>query len=192
MRIGIVGAGVAGLTAAYELTKKGHRVTVFEAQPQVGGLASGFKDDRWDWSLECFYHHWFASDDQVIGLIKELGLGEKVFFPRPTTSIWHEGVAYPFDSPLAVLRFPHLSLPHKLRLGLVTLYLRLARNWRPLEKVTAHQWLSRAMGKRAYEVVWEPLLAGKFGDDYQRVNMAWFWARVKKRSSRLGYFVGGF
>jgi len=192
VNIGIVGAGVAGLTAAYELTKRGHRVTVFEAAPQVGGLASGFRDERWEWPLDRFYHHWFASDDQVIGLIEELGLGEKVFFPRPVTAIWHQGRAYPFDSPLAVLRFPHLSPLPKLRLGLVTLYLRLTRNWRPLERVTAHGWLSRAMGRRAYEAVWEPLLAGKFGQDYQRVNMAWFWARIKKRSPRLGYFEGGF
>jgi len=192
VNIGIVGAGVAGLTAAYELTKKGHGVTIFEAQPQVGGLASGFRDDRWEWPLERFYHHWFASDDQVIGLIKELDMAEKVFFPRPVTAIWHREAIYPFDSALAVLRFPHLSLPHKLRFGLVTFYLRLLRSWRPLEKATAHQWLSRAMGKRAYGVVWEPLLAGKFGEDYQRVNMAWFWARIKKRSPRLGYFVGGF
>jgi len=192
VKIGIIGAGVAGLTAAYELSKRGCKVIVFEAKPQAGGLASGFRDEGWEWPLERFYHHWFASDGAVLGLIDELGLGGRVFFPRPITSIWHKGAAYPFDSPLAVLRFPYLSLPHKLRFGLVTLYLRLARNWRPMENTTAHQWLSKAIGKRAYEVVWEPLLAGKFGDDYRKVNMAWFWARIKKRSPRLGYFVGGF
>jgi len=39
MRIAIIGAGAAGLTAAYRLTQAGHRITVFEAQPYVGGRA---------------------------------------------------------------------------------------------------------------------------------------------------------
>ena len=192
MKVGIIGAGVTGLTAAYELTRRGHQVEVFEATERVGGLASGFRDERWEWHLERFYHHWFASDDAVVGLIEELGLKDRLFFPRPVTSIWHKGEIYPFDSPLAVLRFPHLSWPNKLRFGAVTLYLRLTPRWQPLEKHTAHEWLTRWMGKEAYSVLWEPLLEGKFGDDYRRVNMAWFWARIHKRSPRLGYFVGGF
>ncbi|MCB0176875.1 MAG: FAD-dependent oxidoreductase, partial [Anaerolineae bacterium] len=61
-----------------------------------------------------------------------------------------------------------------------------------LEKETAHQWALRMMGEEAYKVVWEPLLIGKFGDYYQEVNMAWLWARLHKRSFKLGYFKGGF
>jgi protoporphyrinogen oxidase len=41
-------------------------------------------------------------------------------------------------------------------------------------------------------VLWEPLLVSKFGAHYKDVNMAWFWARVKARTPRLGTFVGGF
>ena len=78
MKIGIIGAGFAGLTAAYELTKRGHKVILYEKDDVVGGLASGFKDERWEWTLERFYHHWFASDAGVIGLIAELGLKEHV------------------------------------------------------------------------------------------------------------------
>ncbi|MFQ6059585.1 MAG: NAD(P)/FAD-dependent oxidoreductase [Anaerolineae bacterium] len=192
MNIGIVGAGAAGLTAAYELTKRGHAVTVYEAAEAPGGLASGFKAPHWDWHLERFYHHWFTSDHEVVGLIRELGLEDRLFWPRPITSVWHQGGIYPFDSPLAVLRFPGLPLLDKLRMGLVTLYLRLTRNWQPLESVTAHEWLPRWMGRRAYQVVWEPFFIGKFGEHYQEVNMAWFWARIYKRSPKLGYFVGGF
>jgi len=192
MRVGVVGAGITGLTAAYELAKRGHFVEVFEASEKAGGLASGFKDENWAWPLERFYHHWFASDHAVLDLLKELGLKEKVFFPRPITSIWYKGKAYPFDSPWAVLRFPHLPFISKIRFGLVGLYLRLTANWKPLEKHTAHEWLLRHMGNQAYSVLWEPLLAGKFGPSYKEVNMAWFWARLHKRSPRLGYMEGGF
>jgi len=192
MKIGIIGAGFAGLTTAYELTKRGHEVTLYEKDAVVGGLSSGFKDERWEWALERFYHHWFASDADVIGLMAELGLKDKLFFPRPTTSIWYKGKAYPFDNYLRAALFPYLSLVDKIRAAPVAIYLRLTRNWRPLERVTAHEWLTRWLGQRGYQVLFEPLLVGKMGDYYREVNMAWMWARLYKRSPSLGYFVGGF
>jgi len=193
MNVGIIGAGITGLTAAYDLAKRGHAVTIYEARPYAGGLAAGFSDERWEWPLDRFYHHWFASDEEVIGLIKELGVSDRLFFPRPTTSIYYGGRVYPFDSPLRVLAFTPISLVDRLRVGLVTLYLRLLRDWRPLEGASADEWLPRTVGKRAYEVLWKPMLIAKFGEEnYREVNMAWFWARFHKRTPRLGYFVGGF
>ena len=100
MNIGIIGAGVTGLTAAYDLTRQGHRVTLYEARPYVGGLAAGFKDEAWDWSLERFYHHIFASDRDIITLVKELGIADMLFFPSPVTSILKDGKCYPINKPL--------------------------------------------------------------------------------------------
>src|SRR5215468_7393996 len=97
LNIAIIGAGPAGLAAAYDLTKAGHRVTIFEATDRVGGLAAGFKDDNWDWELEKYYHHWFQSDHDILGLIDELGLSDKVMFPRPKTSMWMQGKMYQLD-----------------------------------------------------------------------------------------------
>ena len=162
MKIGIIGAGIAGLTAAYELGKAGHAVTVFEKDALAGGLASGFKDERWQWPLERFYHHLFQSDSEILDLAKEVGA--EVIFRRPITAMWSKGEAYPFDSPLAVLEFPHLGLIDKMRTGLVVLYLRMTKNWLPLEKYTSHEWLCKYMGERAYTTLWEPLLVGKFGE----------------------------
>lgn len=190
-RIGIIGAGVAGLAAAYDLTRQGHQVVVYEGLPVVGGLAAGFKAPHWDWPLERYYHHLFQSDHAILSLAREIGAA--FFFRRPITAMWHKGRGYAFDSPLRVLLFPHLSLPQKVRMGLVIAYLRyLSRNWRGFERVTADAWLSRWMGYAAYEALWQPLLIGKFGDHYRDVNLAWFWARIYKRSPALGYFVGGF
>jgi protoporphyrinogen oxidase len=192
MNVAIIGAGAAGLSAAYDLTRLSHRVTLYEAADIVGGLAAGFKDEGWDWSLERYYHHWFANDRAVMDLVHELGLGDRLLFPRPITSNWHAGKIYQHDSPLSALKLPIISWRAKLRYGLTGVYLKLTRNWRPLEKHTAHDWLLRTMGREAYETLWQPLFIGKFGEDYREVNMAWFWARVYKRTSRLGTFVGGF
>jgi protoporphyrinogen oxidase len=192
MRVAIVGAGMGGLAAAYDLASAGAQVTIFEAADYVGGLASGFRNDHWDWSVERYYHHWFASDKEMLGLIDELGLKDKVLFPRPVTAVYHEGDFYALDSALAVLRFPGVSILERLRLGFAVAYLKYLARWQPLESVTASVWLERWVGARAYRIVWEPLLIGKFGPYYQDVNMAWFWARVKARTPRLGTFVGGF
>ena len=45
-RVGIIGAGIAGLAAAYDLTRQGCAVTIFEGAAVAGGLASGFKTAR--------------------------------------------------------------------------------------------------------------------------------------------------
>jgi protoporphyrinogen oxidase len=191
--IAIIGAGIGGLSAAYDLQRAGCQVSIYEAADTVGGLASGFKEPHWDWTVEKYYHHWFASDRHILGLIKELGWQDQVIFPRPLTVMYHQGRFYPFDSILAAVLFPGLGWGvDKVRFGLVGLYLRLTNNWKPLEKVTVDAWLRRWAGDRVYELMWEPLLVGKFGPHYKQVNMAWMWARLKARTSRLGTFQGGF
>ncbi|MBI5932390.1 MAG: NAD(P)/FAD-dependent oxidoreductase [Chloroflexi bacterium] len=193
MKIAIIGAGYGGMAAAYDLRKAGHEVVIFESAEFVGGLASGFKEPHWDWSVEKFYHHWFQSDSAMLGLIRELGWEDKVRFPRPLTVMYHDGRFYPFDSILKALLFPGLGFGlDKIRFGFVGLFLRLTNNWRALEQVTADAWMMKWAGRRVYEKMWKPLLVGKFGPFYRDVNMAWMWARIKARSTRLGTFEGGF
>jgi protoporphyrinogen oxidase len=194
MRAAIIGAGIGGMAAAYDLARAGHQVEIFEAAGYVGGLAAGFKEPHWDWTVEKFYHHWFASDDHMLGLIEELGWRDQVLFPRPVTVMYHKGKFYPFDSIPAALLFPGLGWGlDKVRFGLVGLYLRLTNNWKSLEKTTVDRWMRKWAGDRVYELMWEPLMVGKFGERYARqVNMAWMWARIKARTTRLGTFQGGF
>ena len=193
MKIAIIGAGYSGMVAAYDLKKAGHDITIFESAEYVGGLASGFKEPHWNWSVEKFYHHWFQSDSEMLGLIRELGLEDKVRFPRPLTVMLYKKKWYPFDSILKALLFPGLGFGlNKIRFGFVGLFLRLTNNWRALEKVTADQWMLKYAGRQVYEQMWKPLLIGKFGPFYKDVNMAWMWARIHARTTRLGTFEGGF
>lgn len=192
--IAIIGAGIGGMAAAYDLVRAGNSVTIFEASSQPGGLASGFKEPHWDWSVEHFYHHWFASDRHMLGLIDELGWREKVIFPRPYTVMYHQGKFYPFDSIPAALLYPGLGWGvNKIRFGLVGLFLKLSNNWKALEQVTVDAWMRKWAGNQVYEMMWQPLMNGKFGQQYAaQVNMAWMWARLKARTTRLGTYQGGF
>ncbi|MCP4415398.1 MAG: NAD(P)/FAD-dependent oxidoreductase [Chloroflexi bacterium] len=192
MKIAVVGAGLAGLSAAYDLLKAGHAVTLYEASSITGGLAAGFQDDAWEWPLEKFYHHIFESDEAIIQLVQELGMGDKLFFPTPRTSIFYEGNIYPFSNPVDWFKFPGYNIINFFRFGIVGAFIRFTKFWRYLEKHTAVSWIRRFYGKKIYDVSWKPLLIGKFGEHYDKVNMAWLWARLHVRSFKLGYFAGGF
>ena len=94
--------------------------------------------------MEKFYHHWFASDAHMLGLIDELGLSDKVLFPRPLTVLLHKDKWYPFDSILNAILFPGLGWGlNKARFGFVGLYLRLTNNWQALEKFTVDEWMGK-------------------------------------------------
>lgn len=191
-KIAIVGAGVGGMAAAFDFIRAGHAVEIFEAADVVGGLASGIKEPNWDWSVERYYHHWFQTDRHMLGLIDELGWKDQVIFPRPKTVSYHNGKFYPLDSPVAALTFPGYNFFGMVRFGLVTAYLRYLASWQSLEKYTAVEWMRRWYGESLYQSMFEALLSGKFGDHVGEVNMAWMWARLKSRSTRLGTFQGGF
>jgi protoporphyrinogen oxidase len=192
LKIGIIGAGAAGMAAAWDLARDGHEVHLYEAEKNVGGLAAGFKDEKWDWTMEKFYHHWFETDKSILKLVDDIGKSGKVLFPRPKTSYWLDGKIYKSEMNASALALP-LSFPALIRLGLTGIYLKfLTRDWKALEKVTADSWMRRWMGEEAYNKLWRPLLIGKFADRYQEVNMAWMWARIYTRSLRLGIFEGGF
>lgn len=190
MKAAIVGAGFTGLAAGLELSRRGARVDVFEAADKVGGLAVGFKRPGWKWTAEKFYHHIFTNDDAIIGLSKELGLAPE--WHRPITAVRRGEAIFPFDSAKDLFLFPGLGMLDKLRMGAVLLGLKLLSNGKFLEKYSARDWLIKTIGRRGFETVWEPLLTGKFADSAAQVNMAWFWARIKKRTANLGTFPGGF
>ena len=128
MKIGIVGAGFTGLSAAYYLGKKGHRVTVIEKDSNPGGLAIGFSDKNWNWTLEKHYHHWFTNDKNVLELAKEIQ--HEVIIKRPKTSVYVDGKIFQFDSPKEVLLFPKLPIIDRFRMGLVIGFLKFNPIWK--------------------------------------------------------------
>ncbi|MBM3943298.1 MAG: NAD(P)/FAD-dependent oxidoreductase [SAR202 cluster bacterium] len=199
MKVGIIGAGAAGLAAAYELTRQGCQAEVFEQAPFVGGQASTFLVGGG--RLERGYHHLFVSDQDMVELIQELGLGDKLAWLESKVGVFHRGKVWPFSTPLDLLRFRPLPFWQRVRVGLWSLALQRTRDWRKFEDITAQEWLARHMGRHACEVIWEPLLRGKFGAHFDQVSMVWLWGKFylrvasRKGAGRrevLGYPMGSF
>ncbi len=190
MKVAIIGGGFTGLAAGVELVDNGIEVSVFESESKLGGLAVGFKDQGWDWSLERYYHHIFANDKNIIEVAKKVGL--PAFFTTPETNSFINGVEKRLDSPLSLLTFSDLSIISRLHMGLGLLALKLIHNGLFLESKKVTETLPLLLGREGYEKVWKPLLSAKFGSYLGQVNLAWFWARVYKRTQSLGYFPGGF
>lgn len=190
MKIAILGAGFTGLAAAYRLLQDGHQVTIFEKESDVGGLAIGFKEPNWEWSLEKGYHHWFTSDDSILKLAKDIN--HKVLTVRPSTDVFIAGKRLPFDSISSLLAFPNLNILDKLRVGFSLLFLKLSNNYKKFESQKALEWIRRYMGKNITDIIWEPLFKGKFGDYKEEISLVWFWARIKKRTPSLAYPEGGY
>lgn len=190
MKIGIIGAGFGGLAAAHRLAKEGFDVTVFESEGYPGGLAVGFKEKGWKWSLEKHYHHWFYSDFAVKNLAKEIG--HNFYFKKVKTSTFIKGSSYRLDSPISLMLFRGLPLLDRIRTGLVLAFLRLTPFWKLLEDTSAKDFLKKYNGKKAWKVLWEPLFEKKFGPFANGIPASWFLARIKLRSASLGYPEGGF
>ncbi len=190
MEIAIIGAGFTGLSAALKLAKEGHKVTIFEKDSQPGGLAIGYKEEKWDWTLERHYHHWFTNDNFVLDLAKEIKY--PVTIAKPKTSIFLDGNIYRLDSPKDILSFAKLDLVDRIRMAAVLAFLRFNPFWKPLEKINAVKFLNLFMGKKAFSLLWEPQLRNKMGKYADRVSLVWFWSRIKKRTKNLAYPEGGY
>ena len=190
MKIGIIGAGYTGLAAGYKLTSEGHDVLIYEKDPQPGGLAIGYREKNWEWSLEKHYHHWFTNDESVLSLAKKIN--HEVVIKRPVTSSYVDSQILQLDSPITLLKFAKLSQVERVRMAATLAALRFNPFWKPLEKLNADKVLPSLMGKKSYEMLWEPLLSNKFGKYSKDISLAWFWARIKKRTTSLAYPSGGF
>jgi protoporphyrinogen oxidase len=196
--VAIVGAGFTGLAAAWELSRRGIGVTVLEADSEVGGLAGSFEVGGT--RLEKFYHHWFTSDTHVTDLVRELHQEGEVVHRETHTGMYFANRRFRLSSPLDLLRFSPLPFADRLRLGILALRARRVGDWRQLEARTAQEWLMALGGRRVYDVVWRPLLEGKFGEYAGEVSAVWFWNKLKLRGGSRGrggaevlaYYRGGF
>lgn len=177
-RVAVVGGGLLGLTLALRLRQAGARVTLFERDERVGGLASGasFGPYRWD----RFYHVILLSDLRTRALLAELGLSERLRWGITRTGFYTDGGLYSMSNAIEFLRFPPLGLIDKLRLGATIFFASRVKDPRPLERMLATDWLRRWSGQRVLDRIWLPLLKSKLGENYRIASAAFIWAIIAR------------
>jgi protoporphyrinogen oxidase len=196
VRVAVIGAGVAGLVAAYRLTREGHVCDVYERWPGLGGQAATL-DVGGGHKLERYYHHLFTSDRHIIALYEELGMGDELEWRTSTMAFFVDGRQWAFNGALDLLRFRPLPPLARVRMGLAVLALqKRAKDVAPFESITARAWIESRMGRAPWRRIWGPLLRGKFGERAEDISMAWLWSKLtlrrrlegeEAREEKLGY-----
>ena len=196
MRVIIIGGGLAGLTAAYDLTRSGYETMVLEKDSVPGGMLASYNINGY--SIEKYYHHLFESDGELRALIDELGLGDRLAWLRATTGYYTRGKVFSLDTPIQILKFPDLTFRDTLRLARFVMQSKRIEDPMPFDEVTARKWILESANHSIFDNFFVPLLKSKFGENMDRVSAAWLLSRINLRSNRgargekLGYIRGGF
>jgi len=196
-RIAVLGAGPMGLAVAYQLVRDGHQPVLFEADDRVGGMTATF--DFGGLEIERYYHFHCTSDTDFFQVLEELGISDRLRWVATKMGYYFQGGVHPWGNPMALLRFPGLSLVAKFRYGLHAFLCTKRTDWKPLDHVEASGWILRWVGAEAFEVLWRKLFDFKFYDYAYGLSAAWIWSRIRRigRSrysifkEKLGYLEGG-
>jgi protoporphyrinogen oxidase len=169
-----IGAGPAGLTAAYLLSKEGVAVTVLEQDPvYVGGISR--TAEYKGFAFDIGGHRFFSKSPEVEDLWTEL-LGEEDFLVRPRKSrIYYQGKL--FDYPIRALdALLKLGIVEALRCVFSYLRVRLAA---PEVPKTFEQWVTRQFGRRLFEIFFKTYTEKVWGMKCSEISADWAAQRIK-------------
>jgi protoporphyrinogen oxidase len=198
-RYAIVGGGILGMTLALRLMQQGKQVSLFEAAPNLGGLADAWELGNLTWDRH--YHVTLLSDLALGNILKELGLDQDMNWVETKTGFYSDGKLFSVSNSLEFLKFPGLKLIDKLRLGFTIFYCSKIQNWRKLETILATDWLRKLSGNGAFTKIWSPLLRSKLGDNLTKASASFMWAIIARmyaarrtglKKEMFGYLPGGY
>lgn len=178
MKVLVLGAGLAGLAAAYELTRLGHEVHLLEGGEEVGGMASSWKVGAF-W-LDHGPHRFHSRDPRLVEHVFEVLDGE--FVIRRRQSRIHLRGRY-FDYPLKlgnVVR--HLPSALLMRAAFDYVMVRASELVRPTEDANFERWVKKRFGNTLYELFFGTYTEKTWGIPCSRISADWAAQRIAQTS----------
>jgi protoporphyrinogen oxidase len=172
----VIGGGPAGLTAAYDITKRGGSVVVFEADSVVGGISRTV--EREGWRFDIGGHRFFTKVPQVEALWHEI-LPDEDFLLRPRMSrIYYDGKYY--DYPLRAFNALKNVGPFEALLCVFSYIW--ARVHPPKDQSNYENWLVARFGWRLYRRFFKTYTEKVWGVEVKEMPADWAAQRVKSLS----------
>jgi len=168
----VLGAGPAGLTAAYVLGKAGHKAIVLEADRQVGGLAKTVEIDGFRFDLGG--HRFFTKAHEVEALWREIMGDEFLLRPRMSRIYWNgRFLDYPLRGPDVIRKLGPVELTR-----CVASYAKAALSPKRQE-VSLEDWVSNRFGRRLFELFFKSYTEKVWGVPTTEIRAEWAAQRIR-------------
>jgi protoporphyrinogen/coproporphyrinogen III oxidase len=187
--VGIIGGGITGLTAAFQLQKAGIPFTLYEASDRVGGPIQSVREGQY--LAECGPNTILEISPVIFEMVRELGLESRRLYCDPAAAnryIARNGhpVALP-TSPLEFLRTPLFSAKAKLRLALEPF---IRRSEAHTEESVA-EFVIRRLGAEFLDYAINPMVGGVYAGDPVLLSVKHAFPKLHALEQRYGSLIGG-
>lgn len=197
----VIGGGATGSQLAHRGARQGHRVTLLDKDPTLGGLTATepFTVNGESFEVDRFYHVILESDERVLALLAELGLKDTVRWTSAPAEIIANGTRYPATSLVDMAKLPMLKFADRARIG-ASIAASLALPMPLANRMTSVAWLGRTAGQSALQAFWWPILRAKLGTQADQVSATFMvstfrrlvQARLKGAGDRFGVLPHGY
>ena len=169
----VIGAGPAGLTSSYLLTKQGKKVIVLERDPQLVGGISRTVDYK-GFLFDIGGHRFFSKSKEVVALWKELLPDDFIERPRSSRIFYgNKFYSYPLKAAEALT---NLGVFQSAACVLSYAWARLNRIENPK---TFHQWVRNQFGERLFRIFFKTYTEKVWGMDCDDISADWAAQRIK-------------
>lgn len=187
--IGIVGAGITGLTSAYFLEKAGFSVTVYEKSPRAGGVIRSYREGPW--LAEEGPHTLLETSPVISQLINELGIEPERFYANEASKkrfIVRNKKPIPLPaSPVSFLKTDLFSLKAKLRLFKEPFI----KPWDNRSEESLAHFVERRLGKEFLDYAINPFVAGVYAGDPKNLSVKQAFEKLYELEQKYGSLIKG-
>lgn len=175
MKVAIIGAGPAGLSCAYELSKKGVEVDVFEASKEVGGMCRTI--ELWEQKVDLGPHRFFSKEPHVNRFFREI-VEDEFTLVRRFTRIYYNGKFF-----LYPLKLPNVFSNLPLRSIVSVLWDFVYQQIKPKKNPkTFEDWVVNRFGRSLFETFFKTYSEKLWGIPCSKIDANWAAQRVKTLS----------